>query len=185
MAETNGENVADLTPVQRKFILHWGDLGSSWGINRTIAQIHALLYIHPDPLNADAICELLQVARSNVSNSLRELQSWHIVHKVPVMGDRRDHYGTTTDVWAMFQTILDERKRREVDPARELLAACLAEAEASRLESDHTRERLRELGDMIGTLNRWYEQFRNLPTGAMIRFVKMGSKVFKTFGKSA
>ena len=174
-----------LTAVQEKFILHWGEMGTRWGINRTVAQIHALLYLSPDPLNAEDIVDTLKVARSNVSNSLKELQGWNIVHRVPVLGDRRDHFATTTDVWTMFQTILDERKRREIDPTRQLLAECLAEAEASPDESRHTRERLQDMRDMVEQLTHWYAQFRDLPTGAMVRFVKMGSKVFRSFGKSA
>ena len=172
-----------LSPVQETFVLHWGEMGTRWGINRTVAQIHALLYLSPDPLNADQIVEALHVARSNVSNSLKELQGWNIVHRVPVLGDRREHFATTTDVWSMFQTILDERKRREIDPTLELLDRCLAEAEASDLETEHTRERLRELNDLVATLTRWYGQFRNLPTGTMVKFVKMGSKVFKQIGR--
>ena len=172
-----------LSPVQETFVLHWGEMGTRWGINRTVAQIHALLFLSPEPLNADQIVEALHVARSNVSNSLKELQGWNIVHRVPVMGDRREHFATTTDVWTMFQTILDERKRREIDPTLELLDRCLAEAEASDEETDHTRERLRELNDLVATLTRWYGQFRNLPTGTMVKFVKMGSKVFKQIGR--
>src|SRR5271155_3696543 len=105
-----------LTPVQQKFILHWGEMGTRWGINRTVAQIHALLFISPSPLNAEEIAETLAVARSNVSNSLKELQGWGIVKNVHVLGDRRDHYETLKDVWAMFRVILDERKKRETDP---------------------------------------------------------------------
>src|SRR6478736_3112940 len=117
-----------LTPVQEKFILHWGEMGARWGINRTVAQIHALLFISPKPLNAEEIAETLSVARSNVSTSLRELQSWGIVKIVHVMGDRRDHFESMKDVWEMFQIVLDERKRREIDPTLAILRECLAEA---------------------------------------------------------
>ena len=171
-----------LTPIQQKFILHWGEMGTRWGINRTVAQVHALLYLAPDPLDAQAICDALQVARSNVSNSLKELQGWGIVHVAPVLGERRDHFATTTDVWEMFQTILDERKKREIDPTLQLLAQCVQEAEKSKRESDHTRQRLRELHTLLSTLTRWHTQFRALPQGAVIKFIKMGNKVFKTLG---
>ena len=171
-----------LSPVQQKFILHWGEMGARWGVNRTVAQVHALLYLSPAPLDAEAICDALQVARSNVSTSLRELQSWGIVHVVPVLGERRDHFTTTTDVWAMFQTILDERKKREIDPTLELLRQCVQEAEKSPRETPETRQRLRELHQMMDTLAGWYTQVRGLPQGAVIKFVKMGTKVFKTLG---
>ncbi|MEM8782757.1 MAG: MarR family transcriptional regulator [Planctomycetota bacterium] len=171
-----------LTPIQKKFILHWGEMGARWGVNRTVAQVHALLYLSAEPLDAEAICDALQVARSNVSTSLKELQGWGIVHVVPVLGERRDHFGTTTDVWAMFQVILDERKRRELDPTLELLRQCVEEADASASESDHTRRRLRELHGMLETITNWYAQVRALPQGAVIKFVKTGTKVFKTLG---
>ena len=116
-----------LSPRAEKFILHWGEMGARWGINRTVAQVHALLYLSPKPLNAEEISETLSVARSNVSNSLRELQNWGLAKNVHVLGDRRDHFETLKDVWAMFQIILRERKRREVDPTLTLLREALAE----------------------------------------------------------
>src|SRR5215468_809741 len=100
-----------LSPVQQKFILHWGEMGTRWGINRTVAQVHALLYLSPRPLNAEEIAAALGVARSNVSTSLRELQGWGIVRLVHVLGDRRDHFETTKDVWEIFRTVSEERKR--------------------------------------------------------------------------
>src|SRR5437764_1852531 len=117
-----------LNPVQQKFILHWGEMGTRWGINRTVAQIHALLYISPKPLNAEAIAETLAVARSNVSNSLKELQGWGIVKLVHVMGDKRDHFESMKEVWEMFRMVLDERKKRELDPTLAMLRECIAEA---------------------------------------------------------
>src|SRR5881628_1159381 len=118
-----------LPPVEQKFVLHWGEMGTRWGINRTVAQIHALLYISPRPLNAEEIAETLGVARSNVSNSLKELQGWGIVKLVHVMGDRRDHFESLKDVWEMFRIVLDERKKREIDPSLSMLQECIAEAE--------------------------------------------------------
>src|SRR5689334_21922187 len=109
----------DLSPVQQRFILHWGEMGVRWGINRTMGQIHALLYLSVKPLDAEAICAALGVARSNVSNSLRELQNWGVVKVVHIMGDRRDHFESMTDVWEMFRQVLDERKKREIDPTIE------------------------------------------------------------------
>ena len=123
----------ELTPLMQKFILHWGEMGARWGINRTVAQIHALLYLSPKPLTAEEIHDLLGVARSNVSNSLRELQGWGIVKIVHVMGDRRDHFESMKDVWEMFRLVLDERKRREIDPTLAMLRECLAEAGKDKL----------------------------------------------------
>src|SRR6478672_8418295 len=116
-----------LHPVQQRFILHWGEMGARWGINRTVAQIHALLFLSPKPLTAEEIADTLSVARSNVSNSLKELQGWGIVHLTHVMGDRRDHFESMKDVWEMFRTILDERKKRETDPTLNMLRECVTE----------------------------------------------------------
>src|ERR1700757_2490800 len=134
-----------LSTVQQKFVLHWGEMGTRWGINRTVAQIHALLYISPTPLHAEEIAETLNVARSNVSNSLKELQTWRIVKLVHVLGDKRDHLESMKNVWDMLRVVLDERKRREIDPTIALLEECLAETAKDRDTSKYTEERLREL----------------------------------------
>src|SRR5215472_7616432 len=134
-----------LSPVQQKFVLHWGEMGTRWGINRTVAQIHALLYISPKPLNAEEIAETLGVARSNVSNSLRELQSWRIVKLVHVLGDKRGHFESMKNVWEMFRIVLDERKRREIDPTIAMLEECIAEAVREKDTDKNTEERLSEL----------------------------------------
>ena len=116
-----------LSPVTTKFILHWGEMGTRWGINRTVAQVHALLYTSPKPLNAEEIAETLSVARSNVSTSLRELQGWGIVKTVHVLGDRRDHFEAISEVWEMFRVILRERKSREIDPVMLMLRESVAD----------------------------------------------------------
>ncbi|HEY3243226.1 MAG TPA: MarR family transcriptional regulator [Phycisphaerae bacterium] len=177
--------MARLSPVTQKFILHWGKMGTRWGINRTVAQIHALLYVSPRPLHAEEIAETLVVARSNVSNSLRELQGWGIVRVVHVLGDRRDHFESMSDPWEMFQVVLDERKKREIDPTLELLETCLAEAEKAGPAEAHTRERLSKLLEFFRTMTGWYEQIRRMPTGAVVKFVKLGDKVCKMFGKAS
>ena len=171
-----------LTPVQQKFILHWGEMGTRWGINRTVAQIHALLYIMPRPLNAEEITESLSVARSNVSNSIRELQSWGIVKVVHVLGDRRDHFESMKDVWEMFRVIMDERKRREMDPTLVLLNECLADAKKSNSKDEHTKQRLLDLKEFFATTTTWYAQLRKWPTKAIVRFAKLGDKALKLFG---
>src|SRR5437868_13475373 len=118
-----------LTPIATRFVLHWGEMGTRWGVNRTVAQVHALLFVSPKPLHAEEIAETLSVARSNVSTSLRELQGWGIVRVVHVMGDRRDHFESIKDVWELFRQVLDERKRREVDPTLSILRDCVIEAD--------------------------------------------------------
>ena len=120
-----------LPPVSQKFILHWGEMGTRWGINRTVAQIHALLFLSAKPLDAEEIAETLNVARSNVSNGLRELQNWGIVKVVHVMGDRRDHFECMKEVWDMFRIILDERKKRETDPTLNVLRECVTDTGTS------------------------------------------------------
>jgi DNA-binding transcriptional regulator GbsR (MarR family) len=171
-----------LSPVQQKFILHWGEMGTRWGINRTVAQVHALLFISAKPLNADDIMDTLGVARSNVSTSLKELQSWGIIKLVHILGDKRDHFESMKDVWELFRVVLNERKRREVDPTTQLLNACLAEAEKDRLTDAYTQERLRDLRDFFETTSAWYVQIRQWPTSSIVRFVKLGDKVLKVLG---
>jgi DNA-binding transcriptional regulator GbsR (MarR family) len=166
-----------LTPTARAYVLHWGEMGTKWGVNRTVAQIHALLYLSPKPLTAEEIATALSVARSNVSTSLRELQGWGIVRVVHVMGDRRDHFESMADVWEMFQIILDERKKREVDPTVAVLRELVAESKKSGIAEKHTHERLSEMLKFFETMTGWYAQLRRLPRGAVVKFVKMGDKV--------
>ncbi len=170
-----------LSAVQEKFILHWGKMGTQWGINRTVAQIHALLFISPKPLDAEEIAVTLSVARSNVSTSLWELQGWGIIKTVHVMGDRRDHYESIKEVWELFRMVLDERKRREIDPTLELLRECVAEAEKAKSD-EHTRERLAQLLNFFETMSHWYDQIRRLPTAAVMKFVKLGDKTIRLLG---
>jgi len=172
----------DLTPVSQKFILHWGEMGTRWGINRTVAQIHALLYLSPRPMNAEDIAETLGVARSNVSNSLKELQQWQIVRLAHVMGDRRDHFESMKDVWEMFRVVLDERKRRETDPTLHLLRECVAEAEKSGEKDKYTQARLADMLSFFDLMTQWYDKTRKIPTPAVVRLVKMGDKVLKMLG---
>lgn len=168
-----------LDPVQQRFVLHWGEMGTRWGINRTVAQVHALLYLSPRPLNADDLVRTLGVARSNVSNSLRELQGWGIVRLVHVMDDKRDHFESLKDVWELFRVVLDERKKREIDPTLELLRSCLAEPQGPKGTDAHTRDRLQALADFFETTTTWYDQIRSWPAATVARFVQMGDKVRK------
>jgi DNA-binding transcriptional regulator GbsR (MarR family) len=171
-----------LSPVQQKFILHWGEMGTRWGINRTVAQIHALLYLSPQPLPAEDIAGTLDVARSNVSTSLKELQGWGIVKLTHVMGDKRDHFESMKEVWEMFRVVLDERKRREIDPTLTMLRECIAEAEKDEATDEYTEQRLRDLHGFFETTTAWYSQIRQWPMGALTRFVKLGDKARKLLG---
>jgi len=172
-----------LTSVQQKFILHWGEMGLKWGINRTVAQIHALLFISQKPLNADDLVATLQVARSNVSSSLKELLGWGIIRRVHVMGDKRDHFESMKDVWEMFRVVIDERKKREIDPTIAMLRECAAAAEADKDTDEYTEQKLRELADFFETTTAWYGQVRSWPTPAFTRFVKLGDKIRKLLGQ--
>jgi DNA-binding transcriptional regulator GbsR (MarR family) len=172
-------NMTPLSSVQQKFILHWGEMGTRWGINRTVAQIHALLFISEKPLNAEDIVQALGVARSNVSNSLKELQGWGIVKRVHVMGDSRDHFESMKDVWEMFRVVLDERKKREIDPTERMLRECIAEAEKEKETDEYTEKKLRELAEFFDTTTAWYGQIRQWPTGALTKFVKASDKIRK------
>ncbi len=172
----------NLSPAVQKFILHWGEMGPRWGVNRSVAQIHALLYMSETPLTAEEIAETLSLARSNVSVSLKELHGWRIVRQVPVLGDRRDHFESMADVWEMFQTVLDERKRREIDPTLEVLRKCIEQIDGQRGGSAQVRKRLEAMLSFFETVSTWYEQIRRLPRPAVIRFMKMGRKVQRMLG---
>lgn len=169
----------ELTDIQRRFILHWGEMGTRWGINRTVAQVHALLYLSTRPLDAEEIQDTLSVARSNVSGSLRELQTWGIVKMVHVMNDRRDHFESMKDPWEMFRVVLDERKRREIDPTLGMLREALAEMKSKGDKDAVTVERLDSLREFFEVTTNWYNMIRGWPTATLIRFMKLGDKVLK------
>jgi DNA-binding transcriptional regulator GbsR (MarR family) len=172
-----------LTPVQQKFIVHWGEMGARWGINRTVAQIHALLFLSPTPLTAEDISATLGVARSNVSTSLRELQGWGIVRITHMLGDRRDHFESMKDVWEMFRIIVDERKKREADPTLAMLREAVAETKKPGTADAYTRERLADMLQFFEVMTSWCEQTRKLPTPAVIRMVRMGNRFAKMLGE--
>jgi len=171
-----------LTPVAQKFILHWGEMGTKWGINRTVAQVHALLFLSPHPVPADEISATLSVARSNVSTSLRELQGWGIVRVVHVLGDRRDHFETTKDVWEIFRTVAEERKRREIDPTLRALAECVQELKNGPPGEAYTRERLESMLDFLTTMTGLFEEVLRMPVGALKGVGKLRGKVITLLG---
>jgi DNA-binding transcriptional regulator GbsR (MarR family) len=166
-----------LTPVAQKFILHWGEMGTRWGINRTVAQVHALLFISPRPIPADEISSTLAVARSNVSTSLRELQAWGIVRVVHVLGDRRDHFESIKDVWEIFRSVSEERKRREIDPTLAMLRQCVLEAGEDKETDPEIKARVERMLEFLETLSGWYLEMRRLPRKTLVALMKMGARV--------
>ena len=167
-----------LTLVQQQYILHWGEMGTRWGINRTVAQIHALLYLSPQPLTADEIAETLNVARSNVSTSVRELETWGLVRPVHVLGDRREHYESLKDVCEMFRIIVEQRKRRELDPTMQLLQRCLAELGAEG-DDAYTRARLEEMTDFFETATVAYKELNDFSPQALRNLIQMRGRIRK------
>lgn len=166
-----------LTPLMERYILHWGEMGTRWGVNRTVAQIHALLYLSPRPMHAEEIAETLSVARSNVSTSIKELQGWDIVSASHVMGDRRDHFSSKGDNWEMLMTILEERKRREIEPTLTMLRQCVIEMEDDAETPVEVKKRIKDMLSFVSTLTRWFDQVKALPKSTLVVLMKMGSKV--------
>ena len=173
--------MAELTAVQTQYILHWGEMGTRWGINRTVAQIHALLYLSPRALPAEEIAKTLSVARSNVSTSIRELETWGIVRAVHVLGDRREHYESMKDVWEMFRVIVEQRKRREVDPTLQLLRNSLAELEKEGGADTYTRERLEAMAEFFEAGTAAYEEISRVSPQALRGILKVRGKIRKLF----
>jgi DNA-binding transcriptional regulator GbsR (MarR family) len=166
-----------LTPVMQKYILHWGEMGTRWGVNRTVAQIHALLYLSSNPLNAEEIAQTLGVARSNVSTSLKELQSWGLVKITHELGDRRDHFQSQKELWDIFLVIIEERKKREIDPTLTMLRECVLESEQDNKTSDEVKARIRNTLEFMELLTGWYEQMKKLPQASLVKIMKLGAKV--------
>jgi DNA-binding transcriptional regulator GbsR (MarR family) len=173
-----------LSSTAQKFVLHWGEMGTRWGINRTVAQIHALLLLSKKPLPADEIARSLGIARSNVSNSLRELQNWRIVRVLHVMGDRRDHFESMKDVFEMFRVIARERKKREIDPTIEMLRRSIAEINREKESDPYARNRLTDLLQFFELAESAYAQMEALPTTALLKLAKLRDKAFKLLGIS-
>jgi DNA-binding transcriptional regulator GbsR (MarR family) len=165
-----------LSAIGERFVLHWGEMGSRWGVNRTVAQIHALVYLAGRPLHAEEIAATLRVARSNVSTSLRDLLHWNLVRVVHQMGDRRDHYETARDPWDLLRTIVRERKAREFDPTIVVLRDCVADPRFAD-EDAPTRARLAETLALMEALSSWSEDMLRLDTATLTRLMKMGDKV--------
>ncbi|MGC2333509.1 MAG: MarR family transcriptional regulator [Candidatus Acidiferrales bacterium] len=175
-----------LAPIPEKFILHWGEMGTRWGINRTVAQVDALLFLSPKPLNAEEIAATLSVARSNVSTSLRELQGWGIVRVVHVLGDRRDHFESVKDVWEIFRIVAEERKRREIDPTVRVLRECVEELDAKGAgEADkYTRQRLESMLEFLTAMTGLFEEAVRMPASALRGIARLRGKLSALLGAS-
>lgn len=176
------ELLVELTPAALKFVLHWGEMGQAWGINRTMAQVHALLFISPEALDAAAISTLLGVSRSNVSTSLRELITWGVVRRVHVIGCRCDRFEALKDVFETFRVIMAERKRREMDPTIALLEHCVAEAKAAGPDEEYTREQLEKMLEFTRLVTMFYGHIDRLPPPALQALFKGGATLSRMFG---
>jgi DNA-binding transcriptional regulator GbsR (MarR family) len=169
--------------LRERFVLHWGEMAARWGVNRTVAQIHALLYLAGRPLHAEEIAGLLQVARSNVSSSLRELQNWDLVRVVHLMGDRRDHFEAALDPWELLRILARERKEREFDPTVAFLRDCVGSRDFGRADAA-TQRRLRETLALMEALSTWVDQALAMDDALLKRLVRLGAKV-QAFLKAA
>ena len=172
-----------ISPATEKYILHWGEMGTRWGTNRTVAQIQALLYLSPKPLRADQIVDLLSVARSNVSTSIRELQSYGLVRMIHLLGDRRDYFESIYDVWELFRVIIEQRKQRELNPTLTMLRQCVSEVEQESQTDEITKERIRNMLEFIDSTNTWYEKIRSISTSTLQKLMKLGTTITKLVSK--
>jgi DNA-binding transcriptional regulator GbsR (MarR family) len=172
-----------LSPAVEKYVLHWGEMGTRWGTNRTVAQIQALLYLSPKPLSADQIVDALSIARSNVSTSIRELQSYGLVRMTHVLGDRRDYFESLHDVWELFRVIIEQRKQRELNPTLSMLRTTAAEVLQEDDTDPVTKERIQNMLRFVETTSDWYEQIRDIPTPTLTKLMKLGSKITKLVKK--
>lgn len=168
-----------MTPVMKKYILHWGEMGTRWGVNRTVSQIHALLYLASQPLTAEEISDLLSVARSNVSTSIKELQAWGLIMVEPVMGDRRDYFTVKGGTWDMLMTIMEERKKREIEPTLTLLRQCVLEMDGDTKTPDDVKAKISSMLTFVSTLTDWFDQVKNLPKPTLVTLMKMGGTIAK------
>lgn len=170
-----------LTPIVEKFVLHWGEMGSRWGVNRTVGQIHALLYLAELPIHAEEICETLSIARSNVSTSLKELMDWGLVRVVHVMGERRDHFEALHDIWDIFRVIAQGRRRREIDPTLSMMRNTLLDPAFSG-ESAITRARIRQVHDFLDASSAWGDEMQRLDPATLMKIMKLGSRIQRLIG---
>ncbi|MBX3622433.1 MAG: GbsR/MarR family transcriptional regulator [Rhizobacter sp.] len=165
-----------LSPLVKSFVSHFGEMGSRWGINRTVGQIYALIFVSPQPLNADDIAESLEFSRSNVSMGLKELQAWRLVHLRHLSGDRREYFEAPTDAWEIFRTLAEERRRREIEPTLSMLRNALLE-EPGTEEDRIAQERMKGMHDLIELMTTWFDDVQRMDSKTLAQLMKMGSKV--------
>ena len=165
-----------VTATGTRFVMHWGEMGTRWGVSRTVSQLHALLFLLGRPAHAEEISEILQVARSNVSNSLRELQNWNLVRVVHLLGDRRDHFAAAQDPWELMRTIVRERKAREFDPTLGVLRACVGDPRFAE-QDPGAQKRMRETLALMEGLSAWSDEMLRLETPALKKLIRLGAKV--------
>ncbi len=168
-----------MSPAVETYVQHWGEMGTRWGTNRTVAQIQALLYLSPEPLRADQICDLLSVARSNVSTSIRELQGFGLVRMTHILGDRRDYFESLHDVWELFRVIIEQRKQRELNPTLTMLRTCAEQVEQEADTDPVTKQRIRNMRDFVQSTSAWYEEISDVPTSTLTRIMKLGKGIAK------
>jgi DNA-binding transcriptional regulator GbsR (MarR family) len=171
-----------LTPVMHRYIVHWGEMGTRWGINRSVAQIHALLYLAPQALHADEIGETLGIARSNVSVGIKELLAWDLVQVTHTLGDRRDFFIAERDPWEVIRVIIEGRKRREIDPTLTFLRECVTQLESDSETPAEVRERIAGQLEFLETLTRWYDSIKGLPRKTLLKMMRLGEKIAKVIG---
>ena len=172
-----------LSPAVEKYVLQWGEMGTRWGTNRTVAQIQALLYLSPEPLRADQIVDALSIARSNVSTSIRELQSYQLVRMTHVLGDRRDYFESLHDVWELFRVIIEQRKQRELNPTLSMLRTAAEEVDLEQDTDPITKERIRNMLAFVETTSDWYEQISDIPSSTLTKLMKLGKSITKLVKK--
>ncbi len=172
-----------MTPAVEKYVLHWGEMGTRWGTNRTVAQIQALLYLSPRPLRADEIVEMLSVARSNVSTSIRELQSYGLVKMTHVLGDRRDYFESLSDCWELFRVIIEQRKQRELNPTLSMLRTVAGEVQEEKDADAVTKQRIANMLEFVETVSNWYEKIQGVPTPTLQKLMKLGTGITKALKK--
>lgn len=170
----------NLPPLIQSFVLHFGEMGSRWGINRTVGQMYALLYLSPKPLNAEDIAEALSFSRSNVSMGLKELDSWQLIRMKHLPNDRRDYFTTPDDIWEIVRTLVEERRKREIEPTLSMLRDVMLENPSS-AEEKHAQTKMREMHDLIEMLTGWYKDMQKMDTQRLVNLLKLGSKVYKLY----
>ena len=172
-----------LSPAMQDFILHWGEMGTRWGVNRSVSQVHALLHLSPDPLPADTICELLGLARSNVSTAIKELQAWGLVSVKRQLGDRRDHFTSERDMFELVRVVVEARREREFLPTIKAVEESLDLATRDDVTPRDVRERMAETLEVMKMFDTWYQQVARLPRGSQLSLLKLGARIAKLLPK--